>query len=40
LYKSLKLCRKQRAILKEKEKIEREAHLAICEEELKIIKQK
>jgi len=37
--KSLKIWRKQEAILKEKEKIERETHLAILEEKLRITRQ-
>jgi len=38
--KSLKLWRKQEAILKEKEKIESDARLAILEEGLRILRQK
>jgi len=38
--KSLRFWRKQKAILKEKEKIERDDHLAILEEELRILRQK
>jgi len=38
--KSLKIWRKQEAILKEKEKIERDAHLAILEEELRLLNKR
>lgn len=38
--KSLQIWRKQKAILKEKDKIERETQLTILEEELGILKQK